>query len=139
VDICLANEIVPWEVEEIPDRDILFMRIPRVYFPDGILNTAAFHNIPKRDGGMSMDWNKYSTPRDTRRRSQQKPPEDYAIVSLEVGAVRAIPDQTVVHEPLPTNRAHTEVFGEKHPEARLQFGRLVDRFGYIYRVDDPDE
>lgn len=135
----MANEIVPWEVEEIPDQDILFMRIPRIYFPDGILNPAAFHNTPTRKDGMSTDWNKYSTARDTRRRSQRKPPEEHAVVQLVVGEVRKIPDQTVVHAPLLSNRAHTEVFGEKHPEARLKFGRLVDQAGYIYRVDDPDE
>ena len=138
MDIWLVDEINPWEVEEIPNQDILFKRIPRAYFSDGILNTAAFHNIPRKTGGMSTDWSKHCNPRDTRRRSQQKPPEEYAVVQLTVGEVRKIPDQTVVHAPIASNRAHTEVFGEKHPEAHLQFGRLVDRLGYVYRVDDPD-
>ena len=103
---CLANEIVPWEIEEIPDQDILFYRIPRVWFPDGILNTAAFRNTQPSDG-MSTDWNKYSTARETRRRSQRHPPEEYAVVQLVAGEVRRMPDQTVVHSPKADNRAHT--------------------------------
>lgn len=136
--ICLANEIVPWEIEEIPDQDILFYRIPRVWFPDGILNTAAFRNT-QPSNGMSTDWNKYSTARETRRRSQRHPPEEYAVVQLVAGEVRRMPDQTVVHSPKADNRAHTDVFGDKKlPEVRVKFGRLVEQAGYAYRVDDPD-
>lgn len=138
MDYCLANEIVPWEAEEIPNEDTLFMRIHRVWFPDGVLNLAAFSNA-KSNNRMSTDWNKYSTARDTRRRSQRHPPEDYAVVRMGVGEVRRIPDQVVVHSPEPNNRAHTDIFGNKKlPEVRVRFGRLVERAGFAYHVDDPD-
>ena len=127
-------------VEEIPDPDILFMRIHRAWFPQGVLNTAAFRNMPTPADGMSTDWNKYSSARETRRRSHTSPPTDYAVVQLEVGEVRKLPDQSVVHSPIAENHAHTEVFGNKKlPEVRVKLGRLAERDGYVYRVDDPDE
>lgn len=133
--IRLADEINPWEVEEIPDQDILFYRIHQNWIPNGILNPAAFRNT-KPSNGMSTDWDRYSTARDTRRRNPNKPPTNYAVVRLEVGEVKKVPDQTVVQSPKPDNRAHTDVFGDKTPEARIKFSRLAD---YVYRVDDPDE
>lgn len=127
--------------EEIPDEAILFFRICRSpWFDDGELNTAAFRNtLPSN--GMSTDWNKYSTALETRRRSQRHPPEEYAVVQLPVGRVRAIPDQTVQHSPKDDNRAHTDVFGDKklNPEIRVKYGRLVDEYGYAYRIGDPDQ
>lgn len=140
MDIRLANEIAPWEVEVIPDQDILFMRIHRVWFPHGVLNTTAFKNMPEPTDGMSTDWNKYSSARDTRRRIQRNSPVDYAVIQLAVGKIRELPGQSVVHSPTIDNRAHTEVFGDKKlPEVRIKLGRLAERAGFIYRLDDPDE
>lgn len=135
----MANEIVPWDVEEVPEPDILFMRIHRSWFSNGVLNTAAFRNTPTAVDGMSTDWNKYSSALDTRRRSQRNHPVDYAVVQMEVGQVKRLPGQSVVHSPEADNRAHTDVFGDKLPEVRVKLGRLVDQAGYVYSVDDPDE
>lgn len=135
----MADEIVPWDIEEIPDQDTLFMRIHQVWFSDGGLNTAVFRNT-KGTNEMSTDWDKYSSARDTRRRSHRHSTEEYAIVAMNVGDVRDVPAQTVVHSPQPDNRSHTDVIGDKRlPEVRVKFGRLVERTGFLYRVGDPDE
>ncbi len=109
-----------WPVESIPDSDNLYMRIHHNQIRDDAPIPGAFKD---HEGGMSTDWNKYSTPFETRRRGR-KPEQEYGVVSLPVGGVRSIPNLTVVHEPLPVNRAHSEVFGEKDTEARLKLCRL---------------
>ncbi|HEX9918161.1 MAG TPA: hypothetical protein VGA87_03280, partial [Pyrinomonadaceae bacterium] len=77
--------------------------------------------------GMSTDWARYTTPAITQQ-GGRKPPEEYAVITLPVGATRAIPQQTVVHEPLPEDRAHTEVFGEKKST------EVRERFMQIYQM-----
>lgn len=86
--------------------------------PDGTLATGAFQN---RGGAMSTDWSKYATPEETRQR--RRTPADNAVVSMNVGKVRAVPGQSVTHTPLPENRAHTDVLGEKDEEARVLLRR----------------
>jgi hypothetical protein len=117
-----------WPVEEIPDSGTLYMRVHRQWIrPDGTLWPVCFKNRPDDSGGMSTDWDRYSMPDETRARARR--PADNAVIAMNVGAVRAIPDQRVQHSPifghpqLPDNRAHTDVFGskERNPETRLRF------------------
>ena len=126
MDFPVADEVsVPWESEDIPNEDLLWMRVHRRSFdPEGRIMPGAFRNRPTPQDGMSTDWQKYARPEETRSRARN--PKDNAVIQLVVGEVRRIPDQTVVHTPDPKtqNRAHTDVFGEKHPEARLQFSRI---------------
>lgn len=126
MDFPVADEVsVPWKSEDIANEDLLWMRVHRVWFnPDGSIKPGVFKNNPTAQDGMSTDWQKYARPEETRSRA--KTPKDNAVIQLVVGEVRRIPDQNVVHTPnLETkNRAHTDVFGEKHPEARLQFSRI---------------
>ncbi len=74
---------------------------------------------------MSTDWNKYSTPLETRLRA--KNPQANIVIALVAGDVRAIEGQRIEHTPInPSdeqagNRAHTDVFGEKTTEVRLKF------------------
>ncbi len=79
-------------------------------------------------GGMSTDWEKYSTAEETRKRAQKSPPEDNGVLRLNVGGVRAINPLSVEHKPEPDNRAHTEVLGDKKkdPEVRLRLQRLAE-------------
>jgi hypothetical protein len=42
---------------------------------------------------------------------------------MVVGEIRGIPGLTVEHSPLPENRSHTDVFGNKDPEIRLRLLR----------------
>jgi hypothetical protein len=119
-----------WDVEELPDPDLLYMRVhfTQIY-EDGALKPGAF-----RDQGdsMSTDREKYSIPELTRARAQNNPMAN-AVVSMRVGAVREIPGQTVLHSPIPSNQAHTDVIGNKKggdPQARVLFTR-------IYRMEIP--
>lgn len=79
----------------------------------------AFQN---RDGGMSVDWNKYSTPSLSQQRARS--PSNNGIVSFVTGDLRALHGQTVEHDPLPDNQSHSEVFGEKTEEVRLKMRAL---------------
>jgi hypothetical protein len=127
MDSDVANEIAArWEVEEILDEDFLFMRVHQNYLDDdGEPIPGAFRNHPPKTGGMSTDWQKYSTPEQTRARARQ--PTANIIVELLTGAVRKIPDQLVIHTPEVGNRAHTDVFGEKTVEVRERFMQIYRR------------
>ena len=109
-----------WPVEDIPDDDRLYMRVHHVNIVDGEPTPGAFKD---HDGGMSTDWEQYSTADQTRRRARNL--MDVGVISLVAGEVRHIPPLTVVHEPLDDNQAHTEVFGDKRaPEIRVKLGRI---------------
>lgn len=108
-----------WPPEFIPDDHDLFMRVHRLWTKNGIAMPGAFQN---RDGGMSTDWAQYSTADQTRGRGRN--PADNGVVEMRVGSVRVLPNQRVEHTPEPTNRAHTDVFGEKDAEVRLKFVRI---------------
>jgi len=97
----------------------LYYRVHRTFVRDGKPVPSVFRD---RDGGMSTDWSRYSTPDETRNRGQT--PLDNGVIALDVWSVREIP-QRVEHEPLPDNRAHTEVFGEKDTEVRLKLLRIA--------------
>lgn len=116
---------MPWESEEIPNTDLLFMRVHRTYLDaDGTPLPGAFRD---HNGGMSTDWNKYSTALETLNRARD--PSVNAVISMNVGDVREIPRQVVQHSPLQENRAHTDVIGEKKTDAevRVLFTRISHR------------
>jgi hypothetical protein len=121
--VAASAGLAHWPLEAIPDDALLYMRIHRdhVDASDGIPIPGAFRN---RCDGMSTDWNKYSTPRETRARGRV--PSDNGVVRLVVAEVRGVPGQTVKHTPdvASRNRAHTDVFGEKDPEVRMKLRRL---------------
>ena len=129
VDVANAIDL-SWESEDIPDTDVLYMRVHwRQLDEDGVLIPGAFKDI---GGGMSTDWDKYSNPDQTRARAAD--PTANAVIAMSVGEVRTVPGQIVIHTPSLefNNRAHTDVIGEKkkNPEVRLKFTR-------IYRVVIP--
>ncbi len=70
---------------------------------------------------MPTDWSKYATPEETLRRA--KVPSDNGVIGMVVGEIREIPGLRVEHSPLTENRSHTDVFGKKDPEVRLQLLR----------------
>lgn len=117
----MAHEIIdPWPIEIIQDADYLFLRVHQNNIFEGKPTAGAFRNQPKGSLGMSVDWEKYRTSKETRSHGPQAP-EKYAVIKFTAGEVRIIKDQTVVHEPLADNRAHTEVFGTKDTETRERF------------------
>ena len=129
-----------WPVEEIPDGDLLYLRVHRQWIKNGRIAPGFFQNRPSETtGAMSTDWSKYASPADTRARARR--PELNAVISLVVGDVRTIPQQTVIHSPiqddpvLPDNRAHTDLAGPKETgDLEIQ-----DTFSRIARVVIPVE
>lgn len=125
-----------WSAEEIPDQDLLFVRVHRMWLrKSGGVSPGFFKNRPdERTGAMSTDWSKYSSAEETRLRARK--PEDNAVGRLLVAEVRAIPDQIVVHTPiqndphLADNRSHTDVKGPKE-ETDLE---IQDRFASICAI-----
>ena len=111
-------------VEVIPDADSVFMRAHKDYIRDGDLVPGVFR---EQDGSMSVDWNKYSSKEDTKRRAKTQ--ANNAVVSLSVGGIRKINDLDVKHTPEPSNRAHSEVDlpnnREQLTEVRLLLRRLA--------------
>ena len=101
---------VRWDSEYIPDESQTYMRAHSQYFRGKLLQPGVFR---KRDGGMSVDWDKYSTPEQTRQRCASPP--DNAVIRLAVIGVRDIPKLDVEHTPDHTpgleNRAHSDVLG----------------------------
>ena len=117
-----------WAAESIPSADRLFVRVHRsLAKPDGRPSKAAF---APRETGVSADWEKYSTP--TQARDRARTPSESGVVSVIVGAVRALPNRSVVHDPiqdhptLPDNRAHSEIRGPADPEIRVKLKRLAN-------------
>lgn len=110
--------------EQIPDTANLFLRVHRTWLAsDGDINPGFFRNIPDTpDGGMSCDWDRYSTPEQTKQRA--KKPELNGVLQFRAGDINGVPNQRLEHDPVDDNQAHSQVFGEKTPEVRLKFKRL---------------
>jgi hypothetical protein len=104
-----------WPKEDIPDGDLLYMRVHKSYFRNGQLQPAVFRDI---EGGMSVNWQKYC-PTAANARRLAKTPADNGIISFPTaGAVRAIatePRLRVEHTPdfEKLDRSHAEVIGDK--------------------------
>lgn len=122
---------ITFPVEDIPNRDSVFMRAHKDYIRDGDIVPGVFR---EQDGSMSVDWDKYATPEDTRKRA--KNPSNNAVLSLSVEGIRKIRNLNVRHAPESANRAHSEVDlpddREHLTEARLLLLRLAD---VVIRVD----
>ena len=133
-----------WEKENIPNEALLYCYVYKtlVNIKTGKPIERAFRNTPFKTGtDLSTDWNKYSTPTETRERLAKHPktsggfknPKDYFIVQLPVQKIRTeIPSQTVNHDPIqndpiyPDNRSHTIIIGEEDTEIRLKFGGICE-------------
>jgi hypothetical protein len=106
-----------WTIEEIPDEDALYYRVPLGWLPS---NKQVFTGVFRESGGsMSTDWSRYSSAAQTRAR--QGRPERFAVLKMVKGQVAAIAGLTVQHSPVqgrpdePDNRAHSDVFGLNAP------------------------
>ena len=65
--------ITPYPVEEVPNEAILYVRvhkdkIQKKGFQIGFPSPGAFKNTPETGQDLSSDWNKYSTPEESRAR-----------------------------------------------------------------------
>jgi hypothetical protein len=77
-------------------------------------NPGAFKDHGDERPGMSTNWCKYST--EERTQQEARNPGDNGVVKMSVVNVRNIEGLTVEHTPLPDNRAHADVFGDKNDE-----------------------
>jgi hypothetical protein len=121
---------VAFPVEQVPDEAHLFYRVHKNDTADGEPIPGAFRDV---GSAMSTDWEKYSTPSESRNRA--KNPARVGVVRLVAEDVRRIEPLKVEHTPdYPTNRAHTDVFGQKTSEVRLKLLRGAE---WKIRPDDP--
>ncbi len=114
----MAGAQEEWPVEDIPNSADLYKRVHMNHVRDREIIPFAF-----RDYEMSADWDKYSTPVETRERGPQVT-ANYGVVAIPAGGARNVPGQAVIHTPDRWNRAHSDVRGEKDEEARVKLRRL---------------
>ena len=109
-----------WKVETIPDNHFVYRRIPDKLFKEGHISPSAFNN---QGDGMSVDWQKYSTPEKTRNivSNQKKDPLEFGVAKIKAVKIREIEEQTLNHAPSKRNRAHSTVFGAKNVKIRRRF------------------
>jgi hypothetical protein len=122
-----------WPIEVVPNGDTIYRRAHKQKFKNGEAQPSAFELVD----GLSTDWEKYSTAKETRQRAPK--PFDNGVVSLSVEGVRGINTLTVDHSPIqrgsklqdvkgnpiPPNRAHTDVNGPNTPEMRDKLSKLA--------------
>lgn len=117
------EQLIDWQAEQVPDENLLFMRVHESWRRGESVSPGAFKN---HGDGMSTDWERYATPSQTRARA--KDPGKNAVISMIVGNVRQLPRQRVEHTPdiEHRNRAHTDVLGEKDEEVRIKLRRIAN-------------
>jgi hypothetical protein len=102
-------------VEQIPDSDDLFRRVPgNRFYADGAIKPGAFSD---KGTGMSVSWSRYAQAAACRGN-----PPTCGVAQLSVGLVRGL-GLEVRHAPRDFDRSHADVIGEKDEEMRLA---LVD-------------
>ena len=109
-------------IKDIPNSSNIYRRVLREnQIIDDKPGPKVFQNTPNMNS-FSAEWDEYSTPLDTQNnhKSKRYKTEDFAVVSLNVGCVRNIKDQDVIHTPT-NNQAHCRVEGEKDLEIIYEF------------------
>ncbi|MFZ0662923.1 MAG: hypothetical protein WAM66_09550 [Acidobacteriaceae bacterium] len=120
----MAEQGIAFPIEKVPDTDSVFMRAHKQFIPDGTLAAGVFR---VHDGGMSVDWSKYSTPEQTRARAKRDP-QNNAVLEMNVGEIRSISTLDVTHRPKMDNQAHCDVplpSGEDLTEVRFKLRRIA--------------
>lgn len=122
-----------WPIEEIPDIDILFYRVHKMYIKSGELKPKVFQERGSGDEkGMSTNWNRYSSAQEVK--DQAKIPSDNRVIEFDVLKLRAI-NLNVNHKPLDTNRSHTNVNGLPDDLDDLEIrNNLLDTFTWSITI-----
>lgn len=102
------------KIEFIPNSDLIYRRIHKVFFRDGEIAAGAFSPY---NGSISVDWSKYSSPKESLDRC--KIISDNGILSLLVGSVRELGEVDVIHSPSKNNKSHSKLT-ESNTELRLK-------------------
>lgn len=123
-----------WEVEDIPNPARLYLRVHINNLRDKQLHPGVVRE--QGEDGMSVDWDKYSTPQEARLRA--KKPEKVGIVTLIAGAVRGIEGVDVIHDPIrdppEPNRAHSLVVG-MHGRETMVRGLLFEQVDHNWTIN----
>jgi len=84
-----------WTVEYIPNSDFLYRRV----HANILIIAQNWDDIPpfafKDNNGISVDWNKYSTPEESRQRAVN--PEQIGIIQIKVESARQFQNLSVDH------------------------------------------
>ncbi len=107
--------------EQIPDGDLIYRWISPEFWKKGKPkpNPGAFGGL---DEGVSVAWDKYSTPEQCRSHSNRA--SEMGVVKLRVGEVRRIDALMVKHKPFPKDRAHSLILGEETSFVRRELTRI---------------
>lgn len=106
-------------VEYIPDKDLLYHRIHKAFWLDQINShknkngkefPPGLFRYRGDDDNLSVDWRKYSTPKDTKNRAPD--PSTNGVVEFDAGSVRK-DSLTVKHDPIDDNQAHSCICGNE--------------------------
>lgn len=120
----MADELLGYPIEEIPDADAVYMRTHRNNLRDGKIAPGIFK---AHGGGMSVNWERYCSPEVTRM--QASDPSKNAVISMIVGTIRTEVGLTVRHTPILDNRAHADVIlptvAPDLTQARLELKRIA--------------
>jgi hypothetical protein len=97
-----------YQAEHIPDSDLLLRRVHRSFLGSdkSKIPVGAF---PRSENGISTDWEKYSTPEETRNRGHE--PQANGVLQIFTRDVRKFENLVVEHTPQPGNRAHSSILG----------------------------
>jgi hypothetical protein len=125
------DSIEAWPVELIPDDARLYLRVHVRQAATG-LHPGIFR---EHGGAMSVDWNKYSTPEQSRHRAVD--PASNGIVELRADGIRAVERLQVLHEPdvKRQNRAHSGVHGISDPDGQPDVQKTRVRFQLFERFN----
>ena len=127
-------QILPYPIEEIPDKDHVFYRIHIENIRDNTIIPGAFR---QRDDGMSVDWDKYGSPE--RLKNVAIEPEKNGIVKFSVKKIRENNLLSVDHDPLPDNRAHSLVKGIPNSGTLKESTRLYLKRNYEWVIKIKEE
>ena len=117
-----------WEIEQIPDKDLVYYRVHKTWMDNNNVKPGVFRERGEgKSRGMSTDWEKYTTPHESRSRAPSSRPEVNGIIQFVVGDLREL-ELKVSHAPLVENRAHTNVnsIDSKKEEARLKLRDIFE-------------
>lgn len=98
-----------WEIESIPNEAVLYYRVSKKWLrPEEKMHPGVFQEA---QGSMSTDWEKYSSPMETKQRVAA--PDKFYVIKLLVSYIRYRHTLSVIHSPsaINLNQAHTDVFG----------------------------
>lgn len=133
-----------WEVEEIPDEDLIFHRVHQNSYIDALRGSAnPKHPIPanvfrfREYCSLSCNWSEYSSPEDTQEKGSDSP-ENYGVLEFDVHQVRE-KQLGVIHTPCDDNQAHCSIEKtEEQCEMQIRFDlQEIVRWSEGYEISNP--